>query len=318
MITGEDDPSRGYLGLYYNHAISDGMGGAIVLNDILKSYNKLCQGIKLDLVPLAIIPTLEDLNGTPILPDKNVDGLIKKINLQNEMYVPTIKVISGQSSKPSTDGAVFRIGECQALKKRAKAEESTVGMALLAAVHLVIDEFSTVKKNPVINIDVDLRKRFEKEETLKMTYEDMVALIIGMSSVYDVCKLEEGEDFWSYTRRLKLDLLRGIKEKEHFAFHHAIEKRWLADLPDEKDLNFSNMGHYKYATEFPESGVRLTEYYTPGNGWCPVMFGKMVFLVNSVNESLCYTMIFEEGEDNRKLAENMLDSIIRRLKMESS
>ena len=120
------------------------------------------------------------------------------------MYVPTIKVISGQSSKPSTDGAVFRIGECQALKKRAKAEESTVGMALLAAVHLVIDQFSTVKKNPVINIDVDLRKRFGKEETLKMTYEDMVALIIGMSSVYDVSKLEEGEDFWSYTRRLKL------------------------------------------------------------------------------------------------------------------
>ena len=79
MITGEDDTSRGYLGLYYNHAISDGMGGTIAINDILTSYNKLCQGIKLDIVSLAIIPTLEDLNGTSVLPDKNVDGLIKKI-----------------------------------------------------------------------------------------------------------------------------------------------------------------------------------------------------------------------------------------------
>ena len=60
------------------------------------------------------------------------------------------------------------------MKKKAKLEKSTVGMALLAAVYLSISE----SKTPLINIDVDLRTKLRPDnQKLQVTYSWPLAKI---------------------------------------------------------------------------------------------------------------------------------------------
>ena len=89
----------------------------------------------------------------------------------------------------------------------------------------------------------------------------------------------------------------------------AVEERYEQNLPDNKDLNFSNMGFYKYTRNFPDFDIEA--YYSPGNAWCPIMFGKMVFLVNTLGDTICYTIVFEKSETNKKLAIKMLNDVMR-------
>lgn len=106
---------------------------------------------------------------------------------------------------------------------------------------------------------------------------------------------------------LQAALLQGFEENHHFGFIKAVEQRYEENLPDNKDLNFSNMGLYKYPRHFPNFDIEA--YYTPGNAWCPLMFGNMVFLANTVGDEICYTMVFEKSKKNRELGKKMLNDI---------
>ena len=60
---------------------------------------------------------------------------------------------------------------------------------------------------------------------------------------------------------------------------------------------FSNVKIFKHAC------------FTTGNAWCPLMFGNMVFLANTVGDVICYTMVFEKSKKNRELGKKMLNDI---------
>ena len=60
---------------------------------------------------------------------------------------------------------------------------------------------------------------------------------------------------------------------------------------------FSNVKIFKHAC------------FTTGNAWCPLMFGNMVFLANTVEDDICYTMVFEKSKKNRELGKKMLNDI---------
>ena len=300
-----------YLMLFYNHAIADGMSGPIILNDILHRYTESLLGEAANEKAGTIVPTLPELNNTKELPSKNVDALVNLLNSQQSNYSQAIPTACDRSGKCHPNGFICTKGSEEgsaALLAKCREESTTVGMALLAAVYWTIAQLDTQnRKPPVMNIDVDLRSRFVCNNIKNRG----VGLIIGMSNVCRRAVINDDDDFWTYARRLEGELKRGLSENEHFVFHHAIQQRWVEDAPDSKDMNFSSMGMYPFPTRFHNSGIELTGYWTPGDGWCPAMFGTMVFLSNGLPSGQCYCMVFEDMGENRKLAANMVDKIQR-------
>lgn len=138
-----------------------------------------------------------------------------------------------------------------------------------------------------------------------------LSIFSGMTSVHKAAKIDPDEqDFKTYIRKLHTELHRSLMADDHFSFNHVTQKRWLAGFPDYKDMNFSNMGLYSFPRKFETTGMEVTGYWTVGDNWCPLMFGNMVFLINTIpGVGFCYSLTFEDFEDNRQLATQMLDRI---------
>lgn len=307
LLTTSTEARKACLALFYNHAISDGQSGQVLINQILQTYTQIStpsleEPSKLQEVSPEDIAQILDVIDD--LPRESYQNLVETINQQNEGYEPAIPV---ETVGTGLNGFVTDKSKVSDLKNKVKLEKTTVGMALLAAVYLAISD----SKTPLINIDVDLRTRLEPDKQ-KLKYDEMVGLCIGMSNVYKAAKVKpknkDGKlDFWTYVRSLQAALLQGFEENHHFGFIKAVEQRYEENLPDNKDLNFSNMGLYKYPRHFPNFDIEA--YYTPGNAWCPLMFGNMVFLANTVGDEICYTMVFEKSKKNRELGKKMLNDI---------
>ena len=269
-------------------------------------YNDLCQGKCTEPISLPINPVLGILNGTDTIPNDNENVLMEKVTKLNKAYAPSISMISS-GSHPIKGGFVLqKIENTDELVMRAKKEKTTVGMALLAVVYAVTSELEN--KTPQIDVLVDLRTRLETKDTLILN--NLVGVMFSIIKTYDV---NVEEEFWNCARFIHKQLLLGLEKKEHFEHFHVLEKLLLAGGADLKDMCFSNLGCYKYPTQFPESGVSISSIYLGGNGIVPYVGGQTLLEIITVNKSLCFTLVFENCEENRQLATSMLDSIVKKV-----
>ncbi|KAJ3089295.1 hypothetical protein HK100_007808 [Physocladia obscura] len=299
-----------------HHAVADGTSVYVLLNDILSAYTSP-DSISPPLPFLADVASLSAQAFGPNLLDDN--AVLNKLIAARKTWKATLptEIPPVQHDHDTRAKNAFFLRDIPAdvfaqVLQRCHQERITVGMLLLAALHFSVARIVSSKGQQLVfpwyfphDLDVNLRRRFGNVMDLG---KDHVGLLIGMMGI-DVAIESKDDTLFDFARRIGNWMYEGLAAKLPHKYHVANQRYDIevgVPITRTTDLNFSNVGVYPFRTEYGD--LVVTEFHEVGV-WCPAV-GTHVFLINTVNERLCCSWVYEESTENANVAKELLDSVV--------
>ena len=310
----------------YNHAVADGTSGQRMTGGILAQYDSLIQGKGVIVEPKQPLPCTEDLiddvteQDQPIIEEMLGQWRERARNFKHLVPVDLAEV--GRNATPGLqiNGNLHKVGSVEgftALLTRCRKEGITIGAFSIAATLLAEAALYVRSKGgdvkmvipPVVcDMLVNLRNRFNPPigETINFCISELkLDTVITIETTV-----------WSLAKEMKLLMNKQMERKEHLWFAPVKERFETEDralvksvkMEDEADCGISNMTSYMYPTEY--SWGKISSMFILGSYWAPA-FANHVLLYQTVNSKICYSMVYNDGPNNRVTATNMLEIITK-------
>ncbi|CAG5111660.1 Oidioi.mRNA.OKI2018_I69.chr2.g5941.t1.cds [Oikopleura dioica] len=251
------------------HSLADGTAMMIILNDLLKFYEKPHQSAILNedypvqaekLKPKLSKEAIKNYKRKILTQQKEFKNVVphQKFKERDPEYMPTHVTIR----KGTPDGLQKLLHFC-------RNNGITVGTYLMAAFNCALAQDKMVKLGNELKMDIDFNLRDRFPQKLGNT---VVACYIGVGSI--VPKAELTETLVDVAKRIKNEINEQLENQEPFMMRAMMDILGSSDGKEfnkpinnhiASSVNFSNIGKYKFETQFNFGKIR--ELYCSGNKW---------------------------------------------------
>jgi hypothetical protein len=302
------------IAISYSHVVGDGSSGMYLMKDLLNALT----GITSDMT-LPLLPYVADLFFNEGVDEKTQKIIEQQIaeELEEEDTLLWVPHDVEEKSQPS-HGVVFgNISGISGLLKQCREHNVTIGSAIIAGAQFALAKYAAQKgeQNPEIDVEVDfnIRKRLDHMDL----GDDYVGMLIGISAI--ITSINPETEWWTLCKQNHNALQEAIKEKQYRIFHNVVNRLDEICYNDEEymeeykrngqrfgDVNVSNIGKFPFDTHFGE--YKLESLYTTG-GTTPEGVNYL-FLINTVEQEMCFSLVYDASLTTEKTANQFLESVI--------
>ncbi|CAG5079584.1 Oidioi.mRNA.OKI2018_I69.PAR.g9288.t1.cds [Oikopleura dioica] len=265
------------------HSLADGTAMMIILNDLLKFYEKPHQSAILDEV-------------YPVQAEKLKPELTKEA--QNNYKE---KVLAKQKEFKNIVPHHKNSRRQQKASSFLSKEWNHDWHFLMAAFNFVNSRVIQKLGNELkMDIDYNLRDRFPQK-----LGNTVVACYIGLGSINP--KADFSETMVDVAKRIKKEINEQLENQEPFMVGAFMEAAQMKPENNHIDgsVNFSNVGKYKFDTEFSFGKIR--ELYCSGNKWINSYEYGLLF---QTTDKLCVTITHPDMKEYNETAQIYLQGLI--------
>jgi hypothetical protein len=282
----------------YDHSISDGIGGKLMIRDLLQFCDRI-RNEGLTIEDVESLPMLNDLTHLvfPHVTEEIKEAAQKKASQIMQTRLKTVPLIPFEISEGKRrNNAIFFEGKNFAMIKQAAKERSlTVGNILLAATYFEIAKIYFAQHNESsiripIDLDVNMRPR-----VIPSLDNEHVACLMEMIQLDVLITRQTG--FWQLCSEINAKMNQLLEEKDP---HITVLANELVPMDQEyenhlernqgrfSDVNLSNMGLFtpNVIGAFTVNKLFTVSTHCP-EGW------NFMFFIHCVN-NLCYSFEYEE------------------------
>jgi hypothetical protein len=290
LINDTGNPEKCVLLVAYHHAIGDGIGGMILIHELLSFYDKLATQNTFKLKEKEILPDILSLQeSSQIKSDIDIeDELIK----HNSQLTSDLQENLANSNKLNDFHYVLGNKEnLNRLLSKCRDKQVSVGCVLFVASNWALARnewlrMSSKKKSIRINMNMDVNER--NRLTPKLGHEN-IQLLISMLPWKQ--SISQSDFFWESVEALSSLLSERLC---HTVVYQAFNEDCLKENKESwlTDANFSSVGKYPFSNQY--GSLRVNHMHLVGSQWCP-LFGRYVLLSNSV-DAMSYSIVCHSGD----------------------
>ena len=292
LVNDAKNPEKYVLLVAYHHAIGDGIGGMILIHELLSFYEKLVTKNTFQPKEKEILPdilTLQESSRINSGINKNIEDELNKHNAQlmsdlEESLTESHQLNDFHCVLGSQDNLNRLISKC-------RDKEVSIGCVLFVASNWALARnewlrMSSQKKSIQINMNMDVNERNRLIPALG--YENIQLLISMLPWKQNI---SQSDFFWESVDALSSSLSdRLCHTVDYQAFNEdrlrENKESWLTDA------NFSSVGKYPFLNQY--GSIKVNHMHLVGSQWCP-LFGRYVLLSNSV-DAMSYSIVCYSGD----------------------
>lgn len=311
-VTLLQDNTTAHLLINFHHSIGDGVGGTILIHDLLNYYSKINRKEVFEVNSLHLLDNSDNLTFPDGVSEEDSCKILElkneflEINSKNKPYVK-------YESEPGnfSCNALMKQGtkeNFEAIKSLCKHYGITVGSLLMAASFFAFAKHSTndwqqnTKLDMFTEILADLRKRINPP--LKMENFQCIYNFFRLSGI----EVTLNTKLWDLAKTIYQKNLDYMEKKHHLYYAEAL-RDLSGESEPQKNFNISNIGMYPFNPiyQLNENTLSLNGIHCIGSKFSK--FVSYVFQLNTVSD-ICYSLVYSSHKNN-EYANKVFDEMIR-------